>query len=214
MNKYYLIIFILIVNFAQAESFVYITDQVDIPIRKDKNFKDNIIESLSSGSKMSILQTTSDGWTQVKYKNIKGWVISRYLSNTPPARKQLEKLKIIYNANKLLVIKQSKKNKALEKTIKKLKIENKNLLIQINKSLAEKKHIEKTYADALKLEHSNEKLNTEILQLKSTIQLLENNNKIDKDSISRNWFIVGGIVMFFGVILGLILPNFTKKRKF
>jgi SH3 domain protein len=212
--KHLLLTLILLSSLANARSFVYITDQVDIPMRKDKTFGDNIVRSLSSGSKLSILQATEDGWTQVKYENSIGWVISRYLSNNPPARAQLKKLKRSYNANQLLTTKQSKRNTDLEKQVKMLKNQNTELSMQISKSQAEKQHVEKIYKDALKLEHSNEKLATQVLQLKTEIQLLENNNTATQESSSRNWFITGGLVLFFGMIIGFIFPNFVNRRRY
>jgi SH3 domain protein len=50
MNKYKAIILtlILLTFKVSAESFVYITDQLDIPIRADQNFGQNIIRLLPS----------------------------------------------------------------------------------------------------------------------------------------------------------------------
>ncbi len=212
--KYLLLISVLISTLIHAKSFVYITDQVDIPMRENKTFGDNIVRSLSSGSKLSILQATEDGWTQVKYENSTGWVISRYLSNNPSARLQLEKLKRSHNANKLLTSKQNKRNTALGKQIKTLKSQNTKLSVQISKSQAEKQHVEQIYKDALKLEHSNEKLTTQVLQLKVEIQLLENNNTATQESSSRNWFITGGLMLFFGIMIGFIFPSFVNRRRY
>ena len=70
MKLKHLTIFLLILSsLASAQSFVYITDQVDIPMRAEKTFGDNIVRSLSSGSKLAILQATEDGWTQVKFES-------------------------------------------------------------------------------------------------------------------------------------------------
>ncbi|MCH9646004.1 MAG: TIGR04211 family SH3 domain-containing protein, partial [Proteobacteria bacterium] len=187
--KHLTIALLLTSTLASAQSFVYITDEVDIPMRSEKTFDDNIVRSLPSGSKLSILQATEDGWTQVKFEGSTGWIISRYLSNNPPARAQLEKLRQSYNANKLLINKLSNRKNELETEIQALKVKNTKLSIQTSKSIAEKKHIEKVYKDALKLEHSNEKLMTANLQLKTEIQLLKNNNTATQDSSSRNWFI-------------------------
>lgn len=95
-----------------------------------------------------------------------------------------------------------------------LKNQNTKLFIQKNKSKAEKQHIEKIYKDALQLEHSNEKLSTKILQLKAEIKILENNNTATQNYSSRNWFITGGLVLLFGVIIGLILSNFVNRRRY
>ncbi len=205
---------LLINTVASAQSFVYITDQVDIPMRSEKTFSDNIVRSLSSGSKLEILQATEDGWTQVKFENSTGWIISRYLSNNPPARAQLEKLRQSYNANKLLITKLAERKDALESEVKTLKEKNTKLSIQTNKSKSEKEHIEQVYKDALKLEHLNEKITTENLQLKTEIQLLKNNNTATEESSSRNWFITGSFVLFFGILIGFIFPNFVNRRRY
>ena len=57
---------------------------VDIPVRSEKSFGDNIVRSLSSGSKLSVLQVTEDGWTKIRYKDATGWIISRYLTSKKP----------------------------------------------------------------------------------------------------------------------------------
>jgi SH3 domain protein len=192
---------------------VYVTDQVDIPMRADKVFGNNIVRSLSSGTKLAILQATEDGWTQVKFEESEGWIISRYLSNNPPARTQLEDLRQTYNANKLLLVQLSERKNKLEFEAKSLKAKNKKLNVEISKLNAEKQHVEKVYQDALQLEHINEKLTTANLQLKTQIQLLKSNDTVAQDSSSRNWFIAGSFVLFIGILIGFIFPNFVNRRR-
>jgi len=212
--KHLTISLLILSSLVSAQSFVYITDQVDIPMRAEKTFGDNIVRSLSSGSKLSILQATEDGWTQVKFESSTGWIISRYLSNNPPARVRLEKLRQTYNANKLLIAKLAKRKTELESEVQALKVKNTKLSIQTSKSKAEKEHIEQVYKDALKLEHANEKFITTNLQLKTEIQLLKNNNTATEESSSRNWFVTGSIVLFFGILIGFIFPNFVNRRRY
>jgi len=212
--KHLTISLLILSSLASAQSFVYITDQVDIPMRAEKTFGDNIVRSLSSGSKLAILQATEDGWTQVKFESSTGWIISRYLSNNPPARVRLEKLRQTYNANKLLIAKLAKRKTELESEVQALKVKNTKLSIQTSKSKAEKEHIEQVYKDALKLEHANEKFITTNLQLKTEIQLLKNNNTATEESSSRNWFFTGSIVLFFGILIGFIFPNFVNRRRY
>jgi len=197
-----------------AESFVYITDQLDLPIRSDKNFGNNIIRLLPSGSELSLLQSTEDGWAQIQFDDTIGWIKSFYLSSEPSARDKLKKLTRTYNANKILISKLTTEKEELEKQLQSLQKENTDLLVQSSKSQAEKEHIEKIYQDALKLEHENEKLTQEKLQLKAELQLAVNNTQIQKDTSSRNWFIVGAIVLLFGMMIGLIVPSLLKRRRF
>ena len=215
MNKYKVIILtlILLAFKVSAESFVYITDQLDIPIRADQNFGENIIRLLPSGTELSLLQSTEDGWAQVQFDETIGWIKS-FISNEPPAREELKKLTRTHNANKLLISKLSSEKEVLETELLTLKQENTNLVIQSSKSQAEKEHIEQIYQDALKLEHENEKHIQEKLQLKTELQLAQNNTQIQKDTSSRNWFIVGAIVLFFGMIVGFIIPNLLNRRRY
>ena len=197
-----------------AESFVYITDQLDLPIRSDKNFGNNIIRLLPSGTELSLLQSTEDGWAQIQFDDTIGWIKSFYLSPDPSAREKLKKLTRTNNANKLLITKLTSEKEELEKQLLSIKEENSDLVVQRSKSQAEKELIEQIYQDALKLEHENEKLIQEKLQLKAELQLAENNTQIQKDTSSRNWFIVGAIVLFFGMMIGFIVPNLLNRRRF
>ena len=197
-----------------AESYVYITDQLDLPIRSDKEFGNNIIRLLPSGTELSLLQSTEDGWAQVQFDDTIGWIKSFYLSPDPSAREKLKKLTRTNNANKLLITKLNTEKEDLEKQLSSLKQENTNLVVQSSKSQAEKEHIEQIYQDALKLENENEKLIQEKLQLKAELQLAENNTQIQKDTSSRNWFIVGAIVLFFGMMIGFIVPGLLNRKRF
>ena len=216
MNKYKVLAltFILIAFKVSAESFVYITDQIDIPIRSDQNFGNNIIRVLPSGTELSLLQSTEDGWAQIQFDDTIGWIKSFYLSKDPPAREELKKLTRTSNTNKLLISKLASEKEVLENELSLLKQENTDLSIQSSKSQAEKEHIEKIYQDALKLEHENEKHIQEKLQLKAELQLADNNTQIQKDTSSRNWFIVGAIVLFFGMIIGFIVPGILNRKRY
>ena len=208
------LILIFLASSVNAETFVYITDQVDIPIRSEKSLGNTIIRLLPSGTKLSLLQITEDGWTEVKYHDTIGWISSRYLSNNMSAREELKQANTVINENQLLITKYETELKELNKQLLILNNENKELVIKSSKSEAEKTHIEQIYQDALKLEHENEKLNQEQLQLKTELQLAQNNSQIERDTSQRNWFIVGALVLFFGVVIGFIMPKRLNRRTY
>ncbi len=216
LNKFLFISLLLFYLSANAAPYVYVTDVVDIPLRSEnivQNNPSNVIRTLPSGTKLKILATES-GWTKVTFEQTTGWMISRYLTNSPPARKQLEKLQQSTNNDKLTISKQKEHNTQLEKTLKNLKKNNVDLLIQVNKAKAERQHIEQTYEDALKLEHENQKLKKEALQFKTEIQLLQNNSSSGQDASARNWFIIGALVLFFGFIVGFLFSKRSPQRRY
>ena len=208
------LILIFLASSVNAETFVYITDQVDIPIRSEKALGNTIIRLLPSGTKLSVLQITEDGWTEVKYQDTIGWISSRYLSNNMSAREELKQANTVINENQLLITKYETELKELNKQLLILNNKNKELVIKSSKSEAEKNHIEQIYQDALKLEHENEKLNQEQLQLKTELQLAQNNSQIERDTSQRNWFIVGALVLFFGIVIGFIMPKKLNRRTY
>ena len=205
---------IFLASSVNAETFVYITDQVDIPIRSEKSLGNTIIRLLPSGTKLSVLQITEDGWTEVKYQDTIGWVSSRYLSNKIAAREELKQANTVISESQLLISKYETELNDLNKQLQILNNENKELVIKSSKSEAEKNHIEQIYQDALKLEHENEKLNQEHLQLKTELQLAQNNSQIEQDTSQRNWFIVGALVLFFGIVIGFIMPKMLSRRRY
>ena len=213
LNNLVLILIVLAPS-ANAESFVYITDQVDIPIRSEKSLGNTIIRLLPSGTKLSVLQITEDGWTEVEYQDTIGWISSRYLSNNISAREELKQANSIINESQLLITKYEAELDGQNKQLLILNNENKELVIRSSKSEAEKAHIEQVYQDALKLEHENEKLMQEQLQLKTELQLAQNNSQIEQDTSQRNWFIVGALVLFFGMVIGFFLPKMLNRRRF
>jgi SH3 domain protein len=93
-NKIRVFLFLISATFlVNANSIVYVTDQVDIHVRSEKDFGDNILFTLPSGTKLIKLNTSNDGWVQIKYNNTVGWIIETYLSKEPPIRNELIKLK-------------------------------------------------------------------------------------------------------------------------
>lgn len=96
--KLFLLVYVLFIStIASANSVVYITDQVDIPLRSGKTFDDNILRSLSSGTELEVIQATEDGWTQIRVDGITGWIISRYLTNIKPAKFRLQEFENKYS---------------------------------------------------------------------------------------------------------------------
>lgn len=216
LTKSLFVSLLLTYSLANAQSYIYVTDTVDIPMRsvnKIQSNPSNLLRMLPSGTKLQLLSTDS-GWTQVKFEQTTGWMISRYLTSALPAKAQLEKLKQTYNANKLLISQQISKSKALEKEVDLLKESNAKLTIETSKSQAEKEYVEGIYKDALALKDTNQNLESQILRLKAEIQLLQNNNTYDQDSSARNWFIVGALVLFFGFIIGFVFPKRTNQRRY
>jgi len=97
----------------------FITDSVDIPLRSSNKIQtnpSNLLRMLPSDTKLELL-STNNGWTKVETADgTLGWVVSRYITSTTPAkvkllaREQLIKALIMQN-KKLRVELESTTNK-------------------------------------------------------------------------------------------------------
>ena len=87
LTKSLFVSLLLMYSLVNAQSYVYVTDTVDIPMRsasKIQSNPSNLLRMLPSGTKLQLLSTDS-GWTQVKFEQTTGWMISRYLTSVLPA---------------------------------------------------------------------------------------------------------------------------------
>ena len=85
----------------------YITDSVDIPIRSSNKIQSNpsnLLRMLPSNTELQLLSPGS-GWSQVEFDGLTGWVVSRYITSTKPAKVKLkERSRLI----KVLILKNKK----------------------------------------------------------------------------------------------------------
>lgn len=212
MNKILFILYFLITP-SFAANTAYINDQLEVPLRSNKTLQSNILKMLPSGTKLEILRTDSDGWSNVKINNITGWILSRYLMNQPSAREQLVKVEHALNSIKIKHSRLNERFKEMQSKNKKLTIDFKKVKMDKNRAVKEIQHIQDTYKTSLKLEHNNQKLKQEIIQLKSESQLLKQNLEAASEQSSRNWFMLGAFILFLGILIGFLLIKFSAKKR-
>ena len=77
-----------ILSFAGATR--YVSDELEITMRSGQGVKFGIRKMLTSGAKLEVLETDPAGYSKVRTEQgVDGWVLSRYLSNTPSARDRI-----------------------------------------------------------------------------------------------------------------------------
>ncbi len=200
---------------AYAQTSRYVTDDLTIPLRSGKSTEYRIVAYLPSGAKLDLLESDSDsGYSRVRTdKGTEGWVLTRYLADSPSARDQLD------DAKKKLVNSQIDNNR-LNDELGKLKGEKNDLSKQVqtltddnrrlNQQLAS---IRQTASSALALDNENKTLKSKAVDLERQVQSYEQENALLKDRRNRDWFIAGALVLGGGVLLGLIIPKLRVRRK-
>jgi len=197
-----------------AETVRYVTDKLEVPLRSGQGTKFGIRKMLSSGTKLDVLEIDPAGYSQVRTaKGTRGWVLTRYLSNTGSARDllALSEQKVV-----ALELERTKSNDELQQ----LSSQNSNsgeqniaLKKESQRLTKELDDLRQTASSAVALENNNRKLREERQQIEHQIQALIIENDALKESDTKHWFLIGAAVLFAGILLGIILPRLRFQKK-
>jgi len=193
----------------------YVSDELTVPLRSGPSNQHRIIKFLSSGTALTVLETSDDG----KYTNVEiggdksGWVLSENLMDIPSGRDRLAVANKKFE-NSFQEIKDLKNTIAeLKAEIKTLKNENSSLQNErtnLNNSLEDLKI---TAANPLSLSKKNKELKKELDDAQANVDMLEKDNQQLRSNVMQEWFIIGGGFAIGSLLLGIILTRINWRRK-
>lgn len=218
MKKLIAIIFIILPLLApltvSAETTRYVSDELEITMRNGQGVKFAIRKMLSSGTKLKVIETDPAGYSKVSTPSgVEGWVLTRYLSNTPSARNSLAASEQKVANLELELAKYKEEIQALSSQNTDASSENLSLTETSQRLGKELDDLRRTASSAVALDNENRQLKERLQLVDDQMQSLEIENNSLKDSSSKNWFLIGAAVLFGGIILGLILPRLRFQKK-
>lgn len=190
-------------SLAQARTG-YVTDSIDIPLRSGESERSRIVKMLPNGMALTLLgDNTENGYTYVQAANgAEGYILTRYISGEPISRTQLEAA--------------SKKLEALQEENKALKTAQANGLEisgERDRLNAELNELKQTAANAIQLKQQRDQLQERVITVERELQQLKRENQALTDNTNQDWFLYGGGLSLFGVLLGFILPKLSWRRR-
>ncbi|MGH8560311.1 MAG: TIGR04211 family SH3 domain-containing protein [Methylococcales bacterium] len=199
----------------QAAKTVYVTDQLEVPLRSGQGEQFKILSNLETGAPLILLNNDKgDGWTYVKTADKKtGWVPTRFLAESPIARVQLDTA--TKNLEALRQENQQVKGElsGLETKHQETATENEELIKEKNRLAQEVTSIRQASSDAVQIMEERDRLQESVINLNNDVQRLNRENQTLKDSTDQDWFLRGAGVLLGGIFLGLILPKLGWRRK-
>ena len=186
---------------ATAETYEYVTDQLNLSLRAGTTTKHKIRKMVSSGTKVQVLDT-AEGYTKVRTpQGIEGWMLDRHLMKQPPARERVEAAE---QEVALLRDENARQKAALDDPdiISPRQAELEQQLIEIRR----------TASGALNLAEQNRKLKRELLQQGKEVQALNQEVVTLRERSDQQWFLVGAIVVLISIFLGHLLPRMQLRR--
>lgn len=217
MDIFYKSIFIVALlifsGLSTAAETKYVSDELVINMRSGKGNSFKIIKIIKSGTPLTVLETDS-GYTRARTpQGVEGWVLSRFLSNTPAARQQLAKAITDVATMKEKFDAMSNELNTTKKERDELSRSEKSLLnnkAKLNKELAK---LKKIAARPMQLEAENDQLRNELVKIEAEMRLLKQEYQTLEDNSDQEWFMTGAGVLFGGMILGLIFPKLRSGQK-
>ena len=199
---------------AQGET-AWVSDQFEITLRTGPSSDNAIQLVIDSGTRLDVLEIDADsGYSRVMTMGgTDGWVLSRYLMAEPTAREQLGTLtQQLTNVNPEGASMDSQLEAirgAYDAATRQFSVlENEKSALQ-----AEVDEIRRGSANALAIASQNRSLQQQLIDAEIRLSLIEQENANLGSETTRNWFVTGALVLFGGVLVGLILPRMKWQRK-
>lgn len=193
----------------------WVSDQFEVMLRTGPSTNNAIQLMVDSGTELEVLETdSSSGYSRVRTNGgTEGWVLTRYLMSEPSAREQLQSLTrqltdAASEGSSMGAQLAAIRTEMDEATRKIRTLEREKLAIQ-----SELDAVTRKAANTLAIDQQNQGLQQQLTDSEIRVGILEQENEQLASEATRNWFITGALVLFGGVILGLILPRLKFQRR-
>ena len=186
------LLFNAVLNSAYAET-QYVTENLNTYLRRGAGEQFKIAGMIQSGEQVNVLEQQGKYSLIRDGKNREAWILTAELSKTPSSK--------------------------LENPQLKAKIQELTLKLNHLDSDWQQRTVEMQRRTKQSEQQSNELLEQNA-QLKRELEITKNKNRdleavldAGKREIAVQWFIYGGCVLGFGLLLGLIIPHILPRRK-
>jgi len=173
----------------------YVSDNLTIFMHSGPSLEYRIIGSLPVGTSINAIKyDEATKFMQVKTTAGKtGWVKTSELQQQPPAKVLLPKIE--------------KELKASQNKLKSINGKNKEKLSAKEKSITNKDRL------IAQLRTEKKKLESSIAALEALNVELDILEETKEERMRMEWLMIGGSILFFGIIFGLILPFIPRRKK-
>lgn len=202
---------LLAANLAQAQTVRYVSDQLEVPLRAGASERHKVVRMLSSGTPVEVVQTdAANGFALVRTDGGgQGWILSRYLMDTPSARQRLTELESVEAENarlKVMLDELAAAGGAGQPTLTALAEQNQ----QLRQELA---LLRKTADHVVAIDDQNRALHERVIDLERELQIVQQEKQALTERSRRDWFLLGAGVLLAGLVMGLIAPRLRPQKR-
>jgi SH3 domain protein len=216
LDKILLMIFLLLASLATQADTRYVTDQLKITMRSGESPQHRIVRMLSSGTAVTVLSTNAaTGYSKVRLADGKtGYVLTRQLLTQPVARDRIVKLEARIKELEASPGELSAKLAKLSREHDDLQQKHAALQQEKNRIQKELEELKRTSANAVQIAQERKRLRKQVATMSRDLSNQEQEIRELKNNTTQRWFLIGGGVLFGGILLGMLLPHLrVRKRK-
>ncbi len=199
---------------AQSKT-VYVDDTLFAPIRSGEGTQYRILHSgVRSGTALELLETSESGYSRVRTPDgIEGWIVSRYITETPIARQRLDQAnrQLEQARNELSQTKAQLQEVTSERN--ELRNSEETLQSRAGRLSEELSHIKEVASDSLNLDRRNKELLEENQKLRNELEVLTAEKERLEAKKESDFMLLGAALVLLGVILALVIPLLKPSRK-
>ena len=195
---------------AISEDYVYLSDEVSIPLREGPAPDDKILKRrILSGTKLRLLESIPDT-NYIKVQTSKGeigWLPSEFVVSEPPAKLLLEKQ---YEVTAQLESRLATTTRQSEQSIKRLnELENQKREQEAKTATLEKElqAIKLLAAQTIDINQDNVILEQTNLRLRESVKQLTNQNQSSSKERRYLNFLTGGCLVLVGILVGALIKS-------
>ncbi|WP_456374936.1 TIGR04211 family SH3 domain-containing protein [Thiolapillus sp.] len=216
LTKTFLMIFLLLASLGAQADTRYVTDQLKITMRSGESPKHRIVRMLSSGTAVTVLGSNpATGYSKVRLADGKtGYVLTRQLLKQPVARDRIVKLEARIKELEASPGELSAKLAKLTREHDQLQQQHSALQQEKNRIQKELEELKRTSANAVQIAQERKRLRKQVATMSRDLSNQEQEIRELKNNSTQHWFLIGGGVLFGGILLGVLLPHLrVRKRK-
>lgn len=200
---------------AAAAQKAYVTDRLEVQMRTGQSLQHKIVKMVPSGTEVSVIeQNPQSGYSFVRLgSGEEGWMLSRYLSQEPIALNQLDdmtkKLDAALEENKRLksdLAAVTSGKQSTDKTAQQLQTET----ARLNTELAA---VRQASANVLQIQAERDSLRERVINLERELDTLRREKQALDGDHRQDWFMIGAGVLFGGIVLGVVLPRLSWRKR-
>lgn len=190
----------------------YVKPSFEVVVRRGQGTEYKIIAMVKDGTPVDFLEEGED-FSRVRLANGKeGWMLKRFLSLEPPLNEVVDSLRAENEALQQKEFIASQQLEALTTTLNRTKQERDSAINASELSQTHYQKLEQETANVAQLKNTMQKITGENRALTQKLALFKQESDALKTNYALKWFLTGGGVLFFGMIIGGLARG-SRKRK-